>query len=185
METLQLAAIGVGVLVMIVLLALFINLFRAMTRFALAVGAVLAFLALAVVGFSFVTWPTLPSPSLEIVHVDGDGRQVQAEPEELVPLAERGPSAAVAVRRFLVGVIVAGALSTVGAVVGRRLWKDYQKRARIQEALTQAQVYAIVSGERLPQGMPRRLPQGGGNVIVVGGQETPQVIPQQPWEVLR
>ena len=171
MTTSQLIAIATGTLVVIVFLALLVNLFRQMTRFALALGAVLALVVLAIVAFSLVSWPTLPSPSVEIV--------TQAE----IP-TPTDTSAAVAVRRFLVGLIVVGVMSTMSAVLGRHLWQEHQKQARLQDALTQAQVYALLSGERLPQGLPRRLAQGGGNVIVVGGQETPQAIPQ-PWEVVQ
>ncbi len=177
METLQLVAIAAGAVVVIVLLALLVNLFRQMTRFALAVGAVLALVALGVVALSFVSWPTSTSPSREIV--------TQAQPDVPTPT---GTSAAVAVRHFLVGLIVVGVVGTVGAVVGRHLWQERQKRTRLQNTLAQAQVYAMLIGERLPQGLPRRLGQGGGNVIVVGAeQEIPtQAIPQsQPWEVLQ
>jgi hypothetical protein len=183
METLQLIAILASALAVSVLLALLVNLFRAMTRFTLALAVVLAFAALCAVMLSFVTWPETPSPSVEMVTPDGD---VLPEQPPTVP-NKVGTSAAVAVRRFLVGLIVVGVLGTVGAVVGRHLWQERQERARLQDALDQAQVYALMSGERLPQGLPRRLTQGGGNVIVVGGQEAPtQARPQpQPWEVVQ
>lgn len=177
MSTEPLALLAMGVVVAVVLLALLVNLFRAMTRFALAVGAVLALMALCAVALSLVSRPTLPTPRVEIV--------TQDQSKALPPV---GPSAAVAVRRFLVGLLVAGLLGTVGAVTGQHWWQERQRQARLREALQQAQVYALLSGERLSQGLPRRLTQGGGNVIVLGGQQEPtqaSLLDEPGWEVIQ
>ena len=82
------------------------------------------------------------------------------------------PSAATSIICFLLAVIAGLLLTTASAVLAWQWWKARQKRARLQEALQQAQIYALMGGERLPTGLARRrLPysQGGGNVIVLGG----------------
>lgn len=179
--------IAAAILTGAVLLALLTNLFRQMTRLALAIGIGLAFVAVILVTLSLTTWPALPSPSLEINHLDGDGQP--AQPQPAAP-PKPAPSAAVAIRRFLTGALLIGIFSVAGCVIGYHLWKNYQRRERIQNTLAQAQIYGLLSGERaLNQQLPRRLPQGGGNVIVLSGEGQQQPVAQplagHGWEVLQ
>lgn len=172
--------IGLGTVVLVLLLALLVNLFRQLTRLALAVGIILAFCAISAVALSLITWPMIPSPV--VVNVDTPAG------EQPAPVAHPGPSAATTVTGFLLAVIAISLLASGGTVVGWHWWKEYQRRRCSQEMLQQAQIYALTSGERLPTGLPRRLPQGG-NVIVVGGQQPQPQIPHLPdsdkWEVLQ
>jgi hypothetical protein len=92
-------------------------------------------------------------------------------------------SAAVTVRWFLLALLVLPVASGIAVVAGWQWWKARQKRAKLQEMLEQAQLYALLDG-RPPQRAvtARRLGQGG-NVIVVGGQ-APAQQPAPRWEVI-
>jgi hypothetical protein len=94
-------------------------------------------------------------------------------------------SAAVTVRWFLLALLVLPVAGGIAVVAGWQWWKARQKRAKLQEMLEQAQLYALLDG-RPPQRAvtARRLGQGGGNVIVVGGQGAPVQQPAPTWEVV-
>ena len=92
-------------------------------------------------------------------------------------------SAATSIITFLVTVILALVLAAVGAVIGWQWWKHRQRRQKMQDALHQAQIYALLSGARSPRTSAGRarvpgLDQPGGNTIVFPGsgqQPTPQL----------
>ena len=182
MEAAHLILAGLGAAVLLVLLALLINLFRAMTRLALAVCALLAFLAVCAVaiflvkGYILREIPTWPEPVLP-------------PPAGEHPTTRPRPSAAATVTRFLLGVIVVGVVVTGGVVISRHLWQERRKQVRLRETVQQAQIYALMTGERAVTGLPHRLSQGGGNVIVVSGeiqQPTQATLPNgSGWEVLQ
>ncbi len=181
MKSLELGLIVAGVTGAVVLLAMLINLFRQMTRLALAVGAVLALLVVGMVALSLVNWPTLPGALVEITHTVKDAPGVPVSVS-----TSTGTSAAVTVRRFAMGMLAVVVLGPVGAVAGYLWWQEHQRQSRFQDTLAQAQVYALISGQRsqLAAGMGRRPGQQGGTVIMVGGQqqETVQPVGGKLWE---
>ena len=92
-------------------------------------------------------------------------------------------SAATSIITFLVTIILALVLAAVGAVIGWQWWKHRQRRQKMQDALHQAQIYALLSGARSLRtsagraGVPG-LDQASGNIIVLPGsgqQHTPQL----------
>jgi hypothetical protein len=160
----ELSMIGITAAVLLVLLALLASLIKQMTRLVLAGGVVLAFLALGVVLLVSLDLPALPSP-VE-VHLDSPTLPQSAP-----------PSAAASITLFLMGVLAFVVVTIVVVVVGREWWQERRRQARLREALQQAQLYALLSGERVPTGSAQvRFPQRGGNVILIGGQ---QMTPRQ------
>jgi hypothetical protein len=104
-----------------------------------------------------------------------------AEVAEVQAVTNAGLSAAVSVTLFLLALVLALILGVAGAAAAWLWWQRRQKQMQWQEALRQAQLYAILSGGR-PSGHGQ-LPsypahQGvGGPVIVFPGQQHPQVPP--------
>jgi hypothetical protein len=104
-----------------------------------------------------------------------------AEVAEVQAVTNAGLSAAVSVTLFLLILILVLILAVTGAVAAWLWWQKRQKQAQWQEALRQAQLYAILSGGSPPA--HRQVPsypahQGmGGPVIVFPGQQHPQVPP--------
>ena len=90
-----------------------------------------------------------------------------------------GPSAATTIITFLGLVILGLILAAAGAVLLATWGKHRQRRARLEEAVYQAQAYALLNGAKPPSprsGGASPLPQAGGPVIVMGGagQQYPQ-----------
>lgn len=163
MGSLQIGLIVAGIVGTVVLLAMLINLFRQMTRLALAVGTILAMVLVIIVAVSLIEWPTLPS-----VWVD-----VPFSTTTNAPIIPR-PSAAVTVRWFVMGMLVVVVLLPVLGMLGYFWWQAYQRRVRLQDTREQAKIYALMSGQQMqsPAGtMGRRMGQPGGTVIMVGGQQ--------------
>ena len=92
-------------------------------------------------------------------------------------------SAATSIITFLVTVILALVLAAVGVVIGWQWWKHRQRRQKMQDALHQAQIYALLQGAQSPRTSAGRarvpgLDQAGGNTIVFPGsgqQTAPQL----------
>ena len=113
--------------------------------------------------------------------------------QQAVIRAQATTSAATSITLFLVAVILAIVLLAGGAALTLAWWTRYQKRARLAEAVQQAQVYALLQGARLPTGERSARPSipapAGGNVLVFpGGQQAPSVSEPEPlptWEVLQ
>ena len=109
--------------------------------------------------------------------------------------AQAQTSAATSITVFLLAVILSIVLLAVILAIGLAWWQRYQKRAKVQDALYQAQVYALLQGGAgLPAGERSARPlipaPAGGNVLVFpGGQQAP-VVSEQPdvlpagWEVV-
>jgi hypothetical protein len=104
-----------------------------------------------------------------------------AEVAEVQAVTNAGLSAAVSITLFLLVLILVLILAVAGAVAAWLWWQRRQKQMQWQEALRQAQLYAILSGGSPPA--HRQVPsytahQGvGGPVIVFPGQQHPQVPP--------
>ncbi len=166
--------IALGAVVLLAVLAMLVNLFRAMTRFALAVGIVAGLCVVGLIVLASLRWPVIPGPV--VLPAGGPA------PSSAVP-THSGPSAATSITLFLLAVIVFLGLAVGGAVLGWQWWKQRQKRQRME---AMALVYGAMNGA-LPA-PPRRarahLGQGQPGVYVVTGQQ-PQPEPLPRWEVQR
>ena len=95
-------------------------------------------------------------------------------------------SAATSIIAFLLAVILGLIAAVIGAIFGHQWWRNRQEREKMRRALTQAQIYALLNGARMPA--PRRPTapatpaQGGSHIIIVGGQ---QPAPQLTLDDLR
>lgn len=114
--------------------------------------------------------------------------------QQAVIRAQAQTSAATSITVFLLAVILSIVLLAGGVALTLAWWQRYQKRARLEDAVQQAQVYALLNGARLPAGgrsaRPAMPAQAGGNVLVFpGGQQAPTVSeqpePLPTWEVLQ
>jgi len=107
-----------------------------------------------------------------------------AEAATVAAAGQATMSAATSITLFLMMVILGMAL-LVGGTVGLSCWlRQRQKRARLEDALQQAQIYALLQGARSPRTFGSRagtpgLAQAGGNILVFPGsgqQPTPQLM---------
>jgi len=123
-------------------------------------------------------------PLLAIVAVFGLGfvmaLSVVARPRpvvvEVAPKA--GPSAAMTIITFLVLVILGLILAVAGGVFAMTWNKRRRRQAELEDALAQAQAYALLQGAKPPAprggGLSPLSQAGSGPVIVVGGSPGPQ-----------
>jgi len=92
--------------------------------------------------------------------------------------AQAATSAATSITLFLVSVILGMGLLAVSVVALSYWLRQRQKRARLEDALQQAQIYALLGGAHPPA--PRRrpaapsMPAPGGNIVILPGQPSPQ-----------
>jgi hypothetical protein len=168
MTALQIVGVGALALGAILLLALLGGFFRLLAKLPLTEGAIITVVVILAAVGTFAIWPRGRDPLTDKVHM--------ATPH--------ATCAAVAVRRFLVGLLLVKVLGGIAVALGWHWWKARQKRAKLQDMLERAQLYALLDGRppQRPVGA-RRLGQGG-NVIVVGGQAPPVQQPAPTWEVL-
>jgi hypothetical protein len=169
MTALQIVGVGALALGAILLLALLGGFFRLLAKLPLTEGAIITLVVILAAVGTFAIWPRGGDPLADKVHVH--------------VAAPHATSAAVAVRRFLVTLLAIKVVGGIAVALGWQWWKARQKRAKLQEMLEKAQLYALLDG-RPPQRpvTARRLGQGG-NVIVVGGQ-APVQQPAPTWEVV-
>jgi hypothetical protein len=168
MTALQIVGVGALALGAILLLALLGGFFRLLAKLPLAEGVIIALaVVLAAVG-TFAIWPRGGDPVADGVRL----------------AAPHATSAAVTVRRFLLGLLAVKVLGGIAAVAGWHWWKARQKRAKLQDMLEAAQLYAALEGGPAQRPVSARRLGEGGNVIVVGGQAPPVQQPVQTWEVL-
>ncbi len=167
--------IALGAVVLLAVLAMLVNLFRAMTRFALAVCIVAGLCVVGLIVLTSLRWPVIPGPA---VLPAGD-----PAPSPAVP-ADSGPSAATSITLFLLAVVVFLGLAMGGAVLGWQWWKQRQKRQRLE---AMALVYGAMNGALpAPRRAGARLGQGQSNIYVMGDRHPqPQPEPLPGWEVQR
>lgn len=79
-------------------------------------------------------------------------------------------SAATTIILFLLVVILAMVLAAVGAVLGWHWLQGYRERQRMQKALQQAQIYALLSGTRPSAGRIPRPAMPARDILVFPGQ---------------
>jgi len=93
--------------------------------------------------------------------------------------AQAATSAATTIIVFLLILILALILAAVGAVVGWHWLQAHQKREKMRKALTQAQIYALLSGARMPAprrpATPATPTRADGNIIILPGGGQPPV----------
>ena len=127
-------------------------------------------------------------PLLAIVAVFGLGFVVAmsmvARPRPVVVevTQKAGPSAAMTIITFLVLVILGLILAVAGGVFVMTWNKRRRRQAELEDAMYQAQAYALLQGAKPPAptggGLSPYAQQGSGPVIVVGGSPGPQYPPQ-------
>ncbi len=165
--------IALGAVVLLAVLAMLVNLFRAMTHLTLAVGIVAGLCVVALIVLASLRWQVIPAP---VVLPAGDPAPSPAAS------TDPGPSAATSITLFLLAVIVFLGLAVGGAVLGWQWWKRRQKRQRME---TMALVYGAMNGVLpVPRRAGARLGQGQSNVYVMGDRH-PQPEPLPGWEVQR
>lgn len=86
------------------------------------------------------------------------------------------PSAAATIRRTLAALILAPVLLGGAAVAARLWWRRRRRRRRLEDAATEARVYALLQGaaessdfsarRRPTLSRPRSLGQGGVNIVL-------------------
>ena len=123
-------------------------------------------------------------PLLAIVAVFGLGFVVAmsmvARPRPVVVevTQKAGPSAAMTIITFLVLVILGLILAVAGGVFVMTWNKRRRRQAELEDAMYQAQAYALLQGAKPPAprggGLSPYTQQGSGPVIVVGGSPGPQ-----------
>ena len=127
-----------------------------------------------------LTWPLIAVVTIFALGVVSALAITDHTEQQAVIRTQAAASAATTITVFLLTVILVLMLATIGTVIGSQWWKRRQKRARLEDALQQAQIYALLQGARLPAPRwPATPAQAGGNIIVLpgGGQQpTPQLM---------
>ena len=125
------------------------------------------------------TWPLIAILAVFTLGVVSALAITNHAKQQAVIRTQAATSAATSITLFLVLVILGMAL-LAAVVVGLSCWlRQRQKRARLEDALRQAQIYALLQGARLPAPQRSATPaQAGGNILVFPGsgqQPTPQL----------
>jgi len=88
-------------------------------------------------------------------------------------------SAAASIIAFLLTVILGLIAAVIGVIFGRQWWRTHQEREKMRRALTQAQIYALLSGARMPAprrpATPATSTRADGNIIILPGGGQPPV----------
>jgi hypothetical protein len=101
--------------------------------------------------------------------------------------AQAATSAATSITLFLVAIIALPVIGAVGALALAAWLRGREKRARLEDALSAAQIYGALQGRPATprrRAMPRQSTAGGNILVFPSGQPTPQVTIGDEWEVL-
>ena len=123
------------------------------------------------------TWPLIAVAAIFALGIVSTLAITDHAEQRAVIRAQTATSAATSIILFLVVVILGMGLLAVGVVALSYWLRQRQKQARLEDALQQAQIYALLGGARPPA--PRRrppapsMPAPSGNIIVLpgGGQQ--------------